>query len=39
MQAFGLFVPRTNEDGTTPMDRWMEVRDMRNIMLEDLYND
>jgi hypothetical protein len=39
MQAFGLFVPRSNEDETTPMDRWMEIRDMRDIMLTDLYND
>jgi hypothetical protein len=39
MQAFGLFVPRNNEDNTTPMDRWTAIRDMRDIMLEDLYND
>jgi ribosomal protein L14E/L6E/L27E len=39
MHAFGLFVPRSNEDGTPLMDRWTAIRDMRDIMLEDLYND
>ena len=39
MQAFSLFPPRTNEDGTTPSDRWNKVREMRDIMLGDLYSD
>jgi predicted RNA-binding Zn-ribbon protein involved in translation (DUF1610 family) len=39
MQAFGLFPPRTNEDGTTPKDRWLAIKDMRDIMLTDLYCD
>ena len=37
MQAFSLFPPMAREDN--PMDRWLEVKDMRNLMLDDLYAD
>ena len=39
MQAFSLFPPMTDETEGMAMDRWLKVKDLRDIMLLDLYCD
>lgn len=38
MQAFNLFPPVSSDDVRPAIDRWKEIKAMRDLMLEDLYN-